>query len=172
MMADIKLDKTDKGREEIATRQHHLAARLRTLLLLIDGKHPVEYLLSKVAGLGLTEDSLAELINAGFIYQVPEPEPDPSEVEPEIIEELDPVQQLEQVREFYTDNIKSAIGLRGYNLQFKVDHATTIEEYRDLRQPFLEMVLKEQGSAPTRTMRDRLDELLFMGQPKVNPNKK
>jgi hypothetical protein len=170
-MVDIKLDKTDKGREEIATRQHHLAPRLRTLLLLIDGKHPVEYLLSKVAGLGLTEESLTELIDAGFIYEVPEPEPEPAEAPPEAPDTSGGKTQLEQIQEFYTESIKNTIGLRGYNLQFKVDRATTVEEYRELRQPFLEMVLKEQGSETTKSIRDRLDELLFMGQPKVNPNK-
>src|SRR3712207_7164496 len=40
-------DKTDKGREEIATRKHHLSARLRSLLLVIDGKHDAEGILEK-----------------------------------------------------------------------------------------------------------------------------
>ncbi|MDF3036995.1 MAG: hypothetical protein K0S28_2269, partial [Paucimonas sp.] len=46
------LDKTDKGRDEIATRHNGLPPRMRTLLLLIDGKHPIEELLDKLAGIG------------------------------------------------------------------------------------------------------------------------
>ncbi len=61
------LDKTDKGREEIATRKYHLAPRLRSLLVLADGKHRTEDLLTKVAGLGLTEQSITELLDNGFI---------------------------------------------------------------------------------------------------------
>jgi hypothetical protein len=54
-MSNPVFDKTEKGREEIATRKHHLAPRLRTLLVLIDGKQGKEELLKKVAGLGLGE---------------------------------------------------------------------------------------------------------------------
>ncbi len=60
-------DKTAKGREEIATRQHHVATRLRTLLLLVDGKRDVVELMAKVAGLGLDETSLQELVTGEFI---------------------------------------------------------------------------------------------------------
>ncbi|MGB6054963.1 MAG: hypothetical protein WBG17_06960, partial [Burkholderiaceae bacterium] len=68
-MSTAVFDKTDKGREEIATRSHHLAPRLRTLLVLIDGKHSVDDLLAKVAGIGLNEQSVAELLEGGFIRE-------------------------------------------------------------------------------------------------------
>ena len=71
-------DKTDKGREEIATRQHHLQARLRTLLLLIDGQHSLGDLLSKTAGLGITEENVAQLQSDGFITMVKGPDPEPA----------------------------------------------------------------------------------------------
>jgi len=70
MTKNIVYDKTAKGREEIATRKYQLAPRLRTLLILIDGKHGMEYLLSKVAGIGLHEESLASLLEDGFIESV------------------------------------------------------------------------------------------------------
>ena len=66
-MANI-FDKTDKGREEIATRKYRLAPRLRMLLVMIDGKHRVKDLLTNVAGLHLDEQSLGELISQGFIH--------------------------------------------------------------------------------------------------------
>src|SRR5471032_460158 len=60
-------DKTDKGRNEIATRSQHLAPRLRTLLLLIDGRRSEQELLANVAGLGLTDAALAELLAQEYI---------------------------------------------------------------------------------------------------------
>jgi hypothetical protein len=60
-------DKTEKGREEIATRKYHLAPRLRTLLVLIDGKHDADDLMKKVEGLGLGLESLRELQEQAFI---------------------------------------------------------------------------------------------------------
>lgn len=92
-------DKTAKGRDEIATRQHHVATRLRTLLLLVDGKRDVVDLMAKVAGLGLDEKSLEELIAGEFIHSievasgaalvqqapvVPPPPPPPAPIAPAI----------------------------------------------------------------------------------------
>ena len=69
-MENSIFDKTDRGREEIATRMYHLASRLRSLLVMIDGKQGTVELLHKVAGLGLTIDSFADLAGAGFIRDV------------------------------------------------------------------------------------------------------
>ena len=60
-------DKTERGRAEIATRGHNISPRLRTLLLLVDGKTSTEVLLTKVAGLGLGQEQLSELLAAGLI---------------------------------------------------------------------------------------------------------
>ena len=38
-------EKTEKGREEIATRLHHLPVRLRSVLVMIDGRRPVSELM-------------------------------------------------------------------------------------------------------------------------------
>jgi hypothetical protein len=68
-------DKTDKGREEIATRKYQIPARMRTLLVLVDGHRPLEWLLNSVAGLGLTQHSIDELLSQQFIQLVPGTEP-------------------------------------------------------------------------------------------------
>ena len=66
-------DKTARGREEIANRGRSLAPRLRTLLLLVDGKTGSDILLGKVSGLGLAEEHLQELLEAGLIKGLDEP---------------------------------------------------------------------------------------------------
>ena len=63
-------DKTDKGREEIATRKYHVAPKLRTLLVMIDGRHSLGDLLKNVAGMGLTEESVNELLDQQYITLV------------------------------------------------------------------------------------------------------
>lgn len=60
-------EKTDKGREEIATRKYQLSSRLRSLLVMIDGEQMTDQLLQKVAPLGLTEKNLNELLEQHFI---------------------------------------------------------------------------------------------------------
>ena len=64
-------DKTDKGREEIATRKYQIPARMRTVLVLIDGKRPLDWLLSNVAGLGMTQQNIDELLAQELIRLVP-----------------------------------------------------------------------------------------------------
>lgn len=68
--------KTDKGREEIATRKHQLPAKLRGLLLMIDGQRSLETLANHV---GLVDDHVAFLLQGEYIALVarlapPEPE--------------------------------------------------------------------------------------------------
>ncbi|CAN5382274.1 hypothetical protein BH11PSE11_BH11PSE11_26730 [soil metagenome] len=211
------LDKTDKGREEIATRKHHLAPRLRTLLLLIDGKKSTDDVLNKVSGLGLTHQNITELLDGGFIQiiisapnassnkvRAPAPEtiqpiaenthaaltqnnPAPvAEVEKDerrgsglpsanatTIPRNRPVpteilrdneNQFQAIYNFYTVTIKGTMGLRAYALQQKVERANTIEDFRELRLTYLEAVYKAKGEALTRTLRDRLDQLLYLGE--------
>ena len=63
-------DKSDKGREEIATRKWHLPSRMRSLLVLIDGKKTDADIVQKIGGLGLNLQSLQELQDDGFIQRV------------------------------------------------------------------------------------------------------
>ncbi|MDL2357078.1 MAG: hypothetical protein QFF03_17630 [Pseudomonadota bacterium] len=63
-------DKTDKGREEIAIRKHQLAPRLRTLLVMLDGRHPLGTLLRDFAVLGLSEEHIDDLLRQQYIVLV------------------------------------------------------------------------------------------------------
>ena len=68
-------EKTDKGREEIATRKHQLPMRLRSVLVMIDGRQPLSALLPNVEKLGLNQMSLNELVTQEFIRVIPGTEP-------------------------------------------------------------------------------------------------
>jgi hypothetical protein len=63
-------DKTDKGREEIATRKYHVAAKLRTLLVMIDGRQPLGALMKNLGPLGLAEEHVDQLLSQGYIVLV------------------------------------------------------------------------------------------------------
>ena len=165
-------DKTAKGREEIATRCHRLAPRLRTLLVMVDGRRPEDELLRNVAGLGLDAGSMAELVAEGYIVlatsygtmappvmEAPEPEPVPvaaAAAPPQ----SSTAEQFQSLYEFYNKTIKSNIGLRGFTLQLKVEKAATLDELRDLRRPYLEAVLKAKGSDIARQLAEQLDRLM------------
>lgn len=176
-------DKTDKGREEIATRKYQLASRLRTLLVLIDGKHTVDDLLKKIAGLGLDQQSIAELQRDGFIQDESRSTIQQSPAAADHVDQATSAAatltsdtstatdflpegetQFEAVYHFYNETIKSTVGLRGYALQLKVERCSSIEDFRGLRQSYLEAVLKAKGNEMARSLRDRLDQLLYLGE--------
>lgn len=168
-------DKTDKGREEIATRKHQLPSRLRSLLVMVDGKQQADDLLKKVAGIGLTADSINELLDNGFIQPAAQPALSASTAG----DALSPVDegtsvtstalpegqnQFQAIYQFYTETIKSTIGLRGYALQLKVEKAASVDDFRALRDPYLEAVLRTKGKEIARSLRARLDQLLYAGE--------
>ena len=166
-------DKTDKGREEIATRKFQLTGRLRTLLVMVDGKQSDDELLKKVGGIGLTQESFTELLDNGFIqlavqaaaaFQPVSAQAAPTSAAPQ----PDIPNQFQAIYEFYTETIKSTIGLRGYALQLKVEKAASIEDFRALREPYLEAVLKAKGKEIARSLRTRLDQLLYAGDAAPN----
>jgi hypothetical protein len=166
-------DKTAKGREEIATRKYQLAPRLRTLLVLVDGHRPEEELLRNVAGLGLTESAMQELLAQEMIVvttsyaalpeTAPAAVPAPASVEP-VETTSSPttsqVAQFQSVYDFYNKTIKSTMGLRGFPLQLKVEKAGSIDELRELRDPYLEAVQKAKGRDTAIQLAQQLDGLL------------
>ena len=72
--------------------------------------------------------------------------------------------QYQSIYNFYSETIKNTVGLRGYALQLKVERAGSIEDFRALRTPYLEAVFKAKGAEMARSLRDRLDQLLYLGE--------
>ena len=70
LVIDKVFDKTAKGREEIATRKYRVAPRLRTLLVMIDGRRPLADLMNNFAALGVTEEQFTELLEQDLIALV------------------------------------------------------------------------------------------------------
>ena len=173
-------DKTEKGREEITTRKYQLASRLRTLLVMIDGKQTATDIMKKVAALGLTEQNLQELLEQEFIIEIAvqaETSPTITDSSPAsesiatttdiaakspepVAPEMTDAERFQALYNFYNETIKSAIGLRGYGLQLKVERAGNIDDFRALRQTYVEAVQKAKGPEMARSLSDRLDLLL------------
>ena len=206
-------DKTDKGREEIATRKYHVPAKLRALLVMIDGHRPLEVLMKSFGPLGLSQDNITELLGAEYIVLIDDGEPEPA---PEVAPAHKPgavsararmvarrtasahahheheseageaseagnseahrspaqaaaadVSQAEHfiaVREFYTQTIKSTLGLRGLLLQLKVERCAGMDDLRELREVYLDAVLKSKGREMALSLSGRLDQLLASEQ--------
>lgn len=161
-MQKIIFDKTDKGRDEIISRKYRLASRLRTLLVLVDGKHSSDELLSKVGALGLTQTSIDELEQQGFIQRRGQTAQAAvgNTLESTQNSQINNIELFQVLYDFYTETIKQNLGLRGYNIQFIVERATTLQDFHDLRAPFLDAINKSHTEKKALELRDQLDELL------------
>ncbi len=203
-------DKTDKGREEIATRKYHIPAKLRSLLVMIDGHRSLATLMNNFGPMGLSVDQVNELLRDEFIFLAdagaPDPVPDadlakshgPSararmaarressakaESHDAVVhaaagdgapgsagegtaatDGLNDAERFMALREFYTQTIKSTLGLRGMLLQLKVEKCGNLDDFQTLREVYLEAVLKAKGREMALSLSGRLDQLLGLEQ--------
>ncbi|MFQ6022722.1 MAG: hypothetical protein ACE5NW_08380 [Acidiferrobacterales bacterium] len=67
MNSELVFTRTEKGDQEISTREHQLQQRLRTVLILVDGKSNVGELRNKAVALDELEHALEDLAIDGFI---------------------------------------------------------------------------------------------------------
>ncbi|HEU4776563.1 MAG TPA: hypothetical protein VFS95_07020 [Telluria sp.] len=199
-------DKTDKGRDEIATRKYHIPAKQRSLLVMIDGHRSIEVLMKSFGPLGLTVDNVTELLNDGMIVLVDDgvPDPGPETITPHkagmsaaarmaarrkaAVERahlgheggehdhgpdtvtgsdapatppgMTDAERHMALQDFYTQTIKSTLGLRGMMLQLKVEKCAGLADFRALRETYLEAVLKAKGREMALSLSGRLDQLL------------
>jgi hypothetical protein len=181
MATTATLGKTAKGREEITTRKHNLSAGLRRMLVLIDGRHSKDALLHQFGAIGINEESITFLFDGNFIEMMGNAGAPPAAATPETPEHAQPaavpdaagkvvpdepsIQSIARARyhavyNFYTQTIKSTLGLRGLTLQLKVERASSVDDLRALRSVYLEAVLKSKGQEMARSLEHRLDELL------------
>lgn len=173
-------DKTTKGRTEIATRQFQLPAKIRTLLVMIDGKRAITELFKQTQGLGLTQENIEYLLDEGFIAELAEPaievspaqadatatampaDPTPVLAPGAPAPGMDEAKRLQALHNFFNSTIKSTLGLRGFSLQLKAERAASLSEFEALRRPYIEGVFKAKGREMAISLRDRLDQLLFV----------
>lgn len=62
--------KTTKGMEEIAHRSHHLASRLRSTLILIDGRTPWKELQKTLMAGADLDVAVQTLIDEGYVMAI------------------------------------------------------------------------------------------------------
>ncbi len=67
MEATLLALKTPKGHDEIRSRAHGLSQKLRTLLIMVDGKSTVGELLGRFPGVAEIQSNLRQLVELGFV---------------------------------------------------------------------------------------------------------
>ncbi|WP_459569788.1 hypothetical protein [Cupriavidus sp. 8B] len=72
------LEKTDRGRQEVAARSGALDGRRRALLIMVDGRTSSKEILACAGELGLDASAVFQLLHVGFIRTVSEADDEPA----------------------------------------------------------------------------------------------
>ncbi|MFZ6800231.1 hypothetical protein [Undibacterium sp. Di24W] len=166
-MDDLCFDKSEKGKDELATRRYQLQSKLRALLVMVDGKQTVSALLKKVAGLGLTADSFAVLLEQGYIvqHQVERAahlnEKDTVPISKSRVLCVPTPARIVMIHNFFNEMIQRNLGLRGFGIQLKVERADTVADFLELGETLVEAIQKSKGSDAARQTQAELDSLLY-----------
>lgn len=123
--------KTSKGQEEIDTRAHRLPPRLRSLLIMVDGKKTDEAL---QAMLPQAAEGLAALLEQGFVQVLvsvvaPPAAPPPAAPQPPPVS---PAMNLEAIKRAASHDITEALGMEGDLISIRIERAKSLAELEPL----------------------------------------
>jgi hypothetical protein len=141
MNPESVLEKTTKGAEEIETRKHKLDAKLRPLLIAVNGKLKAAELASRFATLGDVAALLDDLVKQGFVRPVAGTAPlvadDPATVR--------------RVTAEIARALSDALGPEADSFNIKVEAAKSLAEVKaflDSRHDLLTSVMGKQKAPP------------------------
>jgi hypothetical protein len=123
------LSKTDKGREEIATRAHHLDAKHRRVLILVDGASTAGDIAAKVAGFDDGMAVLDDLLSGGFVSGgggAAAPQAPPASVAAASPAATD---SLESLKRLACSQVERLMGPDGDQLALRIENAGSREEF-------------------------------------------
>ncbi len=126
--------KTAKGQSEIETRANRLVPRLRTALILVDGKRTDDEL--RVMIMSEPDQVLASLLQEGYIEVIAStPPPRSASAAPEADEEAPSPRKLEETKRMAVRFLNEHLGPSAETVALKIERAQSAAELR----PHLEM---------------------------------
>lgn len=123
---DAYLIKTEAGQQAFKARSAQLAGKLRSAFLLFDGQRSVQDVLAATQGLGVTQQDIDAMLQAGLLEAIA-PEPAAPPLAPASMPSRTP---QERYRDAYplAVALTGQLGLTGFRLNLSVEAATSYEE--------------------------------------------
>lgn len=147
--------KTQKGFEEMTRRTYRLPARMRALLIMIDGKTPTAELLARAASGDEAHDFLTILLTDGFIEAVGA-KPSAKTATGSSADAPDP---LGAAKRFMVQALVDAFGPEAVRFTGKVEAAADMATLRELALKYLEGVRAASGRQKAEGLRAGLVQL-------------
>jgi len=124
----MALSKTDAGRDEIRDRSRKLAAGLRSILLMVDGKRSEQELRELIAALHAPADAIEQLTSLGLIARQMSTTAGAGSTNATTARiEAVAADRYNMLYTLLTESIRAHLGLKGYFVQLKVERCTDAE---------------------------------------------
>lgn len=176
MNADDFVDKTDKGSTVVKSRDRELSPRLRSMLIMADGRQTVAQLQSAAAQVGAPDDFLQTLLGLGLVQlrtvvssragsSTRASEPAPSAPAPQPVaapagDAADTASRLRAAQKFMNDAVADALGVRAVFFTLKLERCFTREDLQALLPEFTRLMAKAKGEAVAAGLEQRARALL------------
>jgi len=158
--------KTPAGAEEVKNRKIKLAPKIRTMLILIDGTKPVLVLREEAEALGVPADFIEQLEKLGLVKPVgavgggAAPAAVRAEAGAAAGAAMDPVARFRAAQQFMNDTAVNALGIKAFFFTLKLEKCSTVDDLREMVEPYREAIAKGSGPAEAEVMARRVEELL------------
>ncbi|MDE3011248.1 MAG: hypothetical protein KGI67_10210 [Pseudomonadota bacterium] len=149
--------KTEKGYEEIRSRRFKLPKRPRTLLILVDGRTPLDLVLGQARALGIEDSTVFELIGQGFIAPL-----GAGAVEAGLADS-DPEERFRSTQRFMNESVVNALGLRALFFTLKLERCASLSDLRELMPAYQQALAKAGDPVQAEVLTARLQLLLARG---------
>jgi hypothetical protein len=148
--------KTAKGLSEIETRAHRLPPRLRSALILVDGKRNDDELAKLI--LQDPAQAITFLRDEGFIEPVPAPPPaSPRPAGPPAAAKAPAAPPFEQVRRDAVRALTDAVGPLGEALAIRMERARNAAELKPLIEIAMQVIANTRGAQAAQDYGRRFD---------------
>lgn len=126
---DVIYQKSPKGQEAIGNRQLGLAPKLRSALILVDGKRGVDEIARLSAVLGDPEQLLGQLLADGYIEESTGRAPPPAAASASPSPAAAPTVSLPEAKRHAVRRLTDILGPTAEELCLRIESARSVQEY-------------------------------------------
>jgi hypothetical protein len=169
---DNRFRKTAKGVEEIGTRQHKLAPRLRSVLVLVFSSRHTADLRDQARAIGAPEGCLEQLVEGGFIEPASGEEESPTSAQSTAsampptamaasdIANIGVADRFIAAHRFMDTTVTDAGGLKSYFFQLKLSRCGNMDDLINILPEYEKFMTKQVGEVGAKVYVAELKTLL------------
>jgi hypothetical protein len=156
--------KTSLGVQEVSNRKMKLSPRLRTMLILIDGRQPALILKEEAEKVGAPDDFLEQLVALQLVIKsgvAVVSGPQEAEQAPDApAPAADEYTRFRAAKDFMNSSVVNALGIKSFFFTLKLERAGNVADLRGLVDGYREAISKGSGPEEAEVLTRRLKVML------------